>query len=253
MTAVAIREINPAAPVAWDQEMLGAQYLLKSGLCPAALKTPEAVLFVILAGRDLGLSPVAALRGLTIIQGKIEVSADLQLGLFHRAGGKSQWEELSDSRAAVKLSAPWLTAPHTSSFSMEDAKRAGLINDTWKKYPKAMLRSRAITQGLKDVGFDATAGTYAPGEIGGQSVVEEVSGEVLPVQASVEETGEAPTEGQQHLFSKALKSPVWTDEERDEYSQRLPGITKQKMALLLDEILETGRQKKAVQLKAVVA
>src|SRR6478672_6356580 len=104
MTAVAVREIKPAAPVAWDQEMLGAQYLLKSGLCPVALKSPEAVLFVILAGRDLGLSPVAALRGLTIIQGKIEVSADLQLGLFHRAGGKSQWEELSETRAAVKLS-----------------------------------------------------------------------------------------------------------------------------------------------------
>lgn len=235
--------VQAAPPIAWDQELRGAQYLLKSGLCPTALKSPESVLFVILAGRDLGLSPVASLRGLTIIQGKIEVSADLQLGLFHRAGGKSQWEELTDTKAAVRLAAPWLTAPHTSSFTIEDARRAGLLNETWKKYPKAMLRSRAITQGLKDVGFDATAGMYAPGEISGEAVVEGEA--VVPVQAVNEETGEAPTEAQIHLFEKALRSPVWTDEERDDWSQKAQGATKRTMATLLDEVYEAGRQKKA--------
>lgn len=63
-SSVVVREINPAAPVAWEAELKGAKYLLASGLCPVALKTPEAVLFVVLAGRDLGLSPVASLRGL---------------------------------------------------------------------------------------------------------------------------------------------------------------------------------------------
>lgn len=162
MTSVALQ---PA--VDWDREMRGAAMLLKSGLCPVALKTPESVLFVVLAGRDLGLSPVAALRGLAIIQGKIEVSADLQLGLFHRQGGKSSWSELSDAVASLTLTAPWLTKPHTSRFTMEDAKRAGIATGNYQKYPKAMLRSRAITQGLKDIGFDATAGCYAPGEISG--------------------------------------------------------------------------------------
>jgi hypothetical protein len=239
------------APVAWDAELRGAKYLLASGLCPVALKSPEAVLFVILAGRDLGLSPVASLRGLTIIQGKIEVSADLSLGLFHRAGGKSQWEELTDSAARLRLSAPWLTASHVSSFSMADAQRAGLNDGNYKKYPKAMLRSRAITQGLKDIGFDATAGVYAPGEIGGEAVVEETTETVNPPTAIVsEDTGEAPTEAQNSLFLKALKSPVWTDEERDDWSQQAHGLTKLQMAALLDELLEAGRAKKAAQFKA---
>ena len=173
--------------VNWDAELRGAQYLLKSGLCPRALKSAEAVLFVILAGRDLGLSPVASLRGLTIIQGKIEVSADLQLGLFHRAGGRSQWVELTATSAALKLSAPWLTASHVSLFTMDDAHLAGLDEDTikhnddgttfviksnYKRFGKAMLRSRAITQGLKDIGFDGTAGLYAPGEISGEPLEE---------------------------------------------------------------------------------
>lgn len=167
-----------AAPLNWDAELRGASFLVKSGLCPTAIKTPEAALFVILAGRDLGLSPVAALRNVTVIQGKIEVAADMQLALFHRAGGRSKWLEITATRAALQLSAPWLDAPHTSEFTAQDATRAGLTGDNWRKYPKAMLRSRAITQGLKDVGYDATAGVYAPGEIGGPEVVD-VTGELL--------------------------------------------------------------------------
>jgi hypothetical protein len=258
MTTALTVPMNGAPPVAWDQELRGAKYLLASGLCPVALKSPEAVLFVILAGRDLGLSPVASLRGLTIIQGKIEVSADLSLGLFHRAGGKSQWEELTDSAARLRLSAPWLTASHVSSFSMADAQRAGLKDGNYTKYPKAMLRSRAITQGLKDIGFDATAGVYAPGEIGGEAVVEETTETVETFTESTgadtetirEETGEVPTEAQNSLFVKAMKSSVWTDEEREAWYLQADGATKQQMASLLDDILETGRQKKAEQMKA---
>lgn len=155
------------APIAWESEIRGATFLVKSGLCPSAIKTPEAALFVILAGRDLGLSPVASLRNISVIQGKIEVAADMQLALFHRAGGRSRWVTLTDQRADLELAAPWTEQPHVSTFTMEDAKRAGLAGDNWRKYPKAMLRSRAITQGLKDIGYDATAGVYAPGEIGG--------------------------------------------------------------------------------------
>lgn len=260
MTAVAV--IDPAAPVAWDQELRGAQYLLKSGLCPVALKTPEAVLFVILAGRDLGLSPVASLRSISVIQGKIECSADLQLSLFHKHGGRSKWVTLTDKEASLHLMAPWCE-PHTSTFTMADAQRAGIATGNYQKYPKAMLRSRAITQGLKDIGFDATAGLYAPGEIGGEAVVaseedeashrspdEPAVPEVKVAQAVTEEAGEVPTEAQNSLFARSLKSPVWTDEERDRWCGRADGATREEMAKLLDEILETGRQKKAAQIKA---
>lgn len=47
---------------------------------------------------------------------------------------------------------------------MEDAKRAGLTGNVWKAYPKAMLRSRAITAGLKSVGWSGAAGFYDPDE-----------------------------------------------------------------------------------------
>jgi hypothetical protein len=164
---------TPAPPVNYASELDGARALMKSGLLPAGIKSPEAAMFVILTGRDLGLSPVQSLRSIHVIQGKIEVAADMQLGLFHRAGGKSQWVTLTNEQATLKLVAPWLIEPHTESFSLADAKQAKLGGDNWAKYPKAMLRSRAITAGLKSIGFDPTAGIYGAGEISGAEVVVE--------------------------------------------------------------------------------
>ncbi len=159
-------------PVQWDRELEGAKMLMRSGLLPDSIKTAEAALFVILTGRDLGLSPVQSLRSINLIKGKVEVAADMQLGLFHRAGGKSQWVTLTNEEAVLRLDAPWLLEPHEETFSMEDAKRAGLTgSQNYKAYPRAMLRSRAITASLKSIGFDPTAGVYAPGELGGDAVV----------------------------------------------------------------------------------
>jgi hypothetical protein len=167
-------------PINWKDELQGAAMLIKSGLVPRDIKTPEAALFIVLAGRDLGLSPVQSLRSIRPIQGKIECSADLQLGLFHRGGGKTRWLKLDSTGAELELSASWLTAPHVSKFGVEDARRADLMsNANYRKYPLAMFRSRAITQGLKDIGFLAGAGVYAPGELGGAVLIDD-HGEVLP-------------------------------------------------------------------------
>jgi hypothetical protein len=173
----------------WERELKGAGMLVKSGLVPKDIKTPEAALFVILAGRDLGLSPVQSLRSIRPIQGKIECSADLQLGLFHRDGGKSAFKRLDNKIAILELHAPWLAEPHLVKFGEEEAKRAGLMsNSNYAKYPQAMFRSRAITQGLKDIGYMMGTGLYAPGEIGGAAVVA-IDGEVLPQTEETPDTG----------------------------------------------------------------
>lgn len=179
----------PSTVVNWDDELKGATMLVKSGLTPKDINRPEAALFVILAGRDMGLSPVQSLRSIRIIQGKLELSADIQLGKFHERGGRSQWLKLTDEAVELKLMAPWSIEPHVSTFTITDAKRAGLMSSqTWQKYPKAMLRSRAITQGLKDIGFILGSGVYAPGEIsGGEVIIDQNTGEVLPGEVTVAE------------------------------------------------------------------
>lgn len=187
----------------WDMELRGAAALLKSGLVPREIKTAEAALFLILTGRDLGMSPVQSLRSIRVIQGKVEVAADAQLGRFHGSGGRSRWVELTDRTARIELVAPWLSAPHVESFSLDDATRAGLTNgDNWRKYPKAMLRSRAITAGLKSIGFDATAGIYGAGEISGEEIVQ---GETV----GAVEVAEAATQSPPHL-RPTHSTPSWS-------------------------------------------
>lgn len=163
MTAVVKHE----TAVNWQVEREGAAMLLKSGLAPQGLKTPEAAMFVILVGRDLGLTPTQSLRSINVISGKVEVAADMQLALFKRAGGRATWARLEALGAVLHLTHP-NGDEHTETFTMEDARRAGLTGPNWSKYPKAMLRSRCITAGMKSVGFDALAGVYAEGEIGGE-------------------------------------------------------------------------------------
>lgn len=141
-----------------------AKELVPTGFLPEHIKTPGQCVAIILAGRELGMEPMLALRSITMVKGKIVIAADAQLALFKSKGGRAQFTELTDTRAVLHIRHP-NGDEHTESFSMEDAKRAGLTkNPTWTSYPKAMLRSRVITAGLKSVGFEPTAGAYDPEE-----------------------------------------------------------------------------------------
>lgn len=218
-TVATIPAPTPAPVVEWDKEIKGAEMLLKSGLLPDTIRKPEAAMFIILVGRDLGLSPVQSLRSISVIKGKVEVAADQQLGLFHKGGGKSHFEKLTDTEAVLRLSASWLIADHLETFTMKDAERAGLLaaQPNYKKFPRAMLRSRAITAGLKSIGFDPTAGVYDYGEVGGP--VPEIVSEI-PAQPAKPK----PTEEQHPKHPERPKPETKPVETKTPSAE--PGLTK---------------------------
>jgi hypothetical protein len=116
-------------------------------------------------GRELGMGTMAACRKLQVIKGAVTERADSQLARFKSCGGRAQFKELSETRAVLVLRHP-NGDEHTETFSIEDAKRAGLAsNDNYAKHPKAMLRSRAITAGLKSIGWEGAVGIYDPDEV----------------------------------------------------------------------------------------
>ena len=171
MTAVAVRSAD--APVALATQppaidfgalMEFARELVPTGFLPDHIKNAGQCCAIILAGRELGMEPMLALRSISMVKGKIVVAADAQLALFKSKGGRAQFDRLDDTIAVLQLIHP-NGDQHTESFSIEDARRAGLLNNSnWKNFPKAMLRSRCITAGLKSVGFEPTSGTYDPDE-----------------------------------------------------------------------------------------
>jgi len=141
-----------------------SKHLVESGFLPDHIRKPGQAVAIILAGRELGMPPMRALRSLMIVKGKVEEGADSQLGRFKEAGGRAIFQRLDDEAAILELTHP-NGDPHVEKFTIADAKKAGLTaSPTWQKYPKAMLRSRAITAGLKSVGWDGAAGAYDPDE-----------------------------------------------------------------------------------------
>jgi hypothetical protein len=156
-----------------------AETLVASGFLPQAIQKPAQALAIILAGQELGLPPMRALREIHVINGKPVLSAELMLSLFKRRGGRSQWRQ-SDARIAEL----WLKHPngdeHIETFAFGDAVAAGIAGkDNWKKYPKAMLRARAISAGLRALG--EADGVYDPDEMG---AVTTETGEVYEPPAS---------------------------------------------------------------------
>ncbi|GEM_PF-3958749 len=138
-----------------------AQHLVPTGFLPDHIKTPGQAVAIILAGREMGIGPMTALRGISLVKGKVTVSADLLLARFKAAGGRAQWRRDEATGATLVLTLP-NGDRYTSSFTEQDARRAGLWGKAgpWQAYPRAMLRARAITAGLKALGWEPASGVY---------------------------------------------------------------------------------------------
>lgn len=169
----AVSTLPPAAAATmapeaeFDQLMRLGETLASTGFLPAAVKNAAQAVAIILTGRELGIPPMHALRSIDIIKGKPALSAQLMLAIFHRAGGQSDWKHTDAERAAIWLKHPASGREHVETFTMADAKRAGLTDgDGWKKYPVMMLRWRAVSAGLRIVAPEIIAGMYTPEELG---------------------------------------------------------------------------------------
>lgn len=159
------------------------QTLVKSGLLPQAVRTPEAAVAIILKGRELGIPPMQALSHIHVISGKPTLSAELMLAMVMKAGHEVWIVATNAQRCEIAGKRKGSTREQSLTFSMEDAQRAGVLNNpTWKKYPDAMLRARAISAFCRMFAPDVLMGaSYTPEELGAD--VDE-SGEVITVEAS---------------------------------------------------------------------
>lgn len=243
-SAPTVHERPPAPEIGFSELLALAEHLVPTRFLPDHIKTAGQAVAIILTGRELGMGPMRSLRSLQLVKGKVVESADSQLSRFKADGGHAVWLELTDKKAVLFLRHP-NGDEHTETFTIEDAAKAGLTGgDNWRKYPKAMLRSRAITAGLKSVGWEGGVGAYDPEE----AIAFAPSGTV--VTAAEEETGEAATPKQEAYLGKLLKSSVWTQEERTGYAKRGGEATRQQMTALLDEVIDEGKRRKAAEAAA---
>ena len=144
--------------------------LSKSGYFKDATDAAQAVVKV-LAGQELGFGPVASMTGIYIVKGRVTLSANL-IGAAVKRSGRYDYlvAELDDQKCIIAFytgSGDQMREIGVSSFTIEDAKRAGLTGDNWKKYPRNMLFARALSNGAKWYCPDVFGGpVYTPDELG---------------------------------------------------------------------------------------
>jgi len=157
--------IEPLLSAAHLDSMLAlSERLVDSGLLPDSVKSPGAALAIILAGSELGLPPMASLRLVHVVKGRVVLDSGAQLALLHRAGFSSTWKTTTSDKATLELKHED-GVPQSISYTIEDAKRAGLAGkDNWRKHPAAMLRARCVSAAAKAIAPEVLAGVYTPDE-----------------------------------------------------------------------------------------
>ena len=165
----------------WDLAITQAGMLVQSGMLPVHIKTPAQFMAIVVRGRELGLAPMESVAHLFLVQGKVSLDVQTQLGIIYRRlpGAKVDIAESTDTAAKVIASRPG-GQPQEFTFTAADAQRAGLhLKDTWKRYPRIMILWRALAQAARTVFPDVLAGVYAPGELPQDNRVIEVEGKVI--------------------------------------------------------------------------
>jgi hypothetical protein len=142
------------------------EQLVRTGFLPEHIRTGPQFAAIVMTGRELGMTPMRAARSLSMVKGKVTENADSQLARFKASGGRATFVHLDATKAVLELVHP-NGDKHTETWTAEDVRTAGLAGGMFAKYPKAMLRSRVITAGLKSVGWDGAVGTYDPDELTG--------------------------------------------------------------------------------------
>ena len=139
-----------------------AQAIVSSGLFNVK-KKDEALALMLIAQAE-GSHPAIAARDYHIIQGRPALKADAVLARFQSAGGSVKWEEYTDERVTGIFSHPaGGSVPVTWTYAM--AERIGLTKkDNWRNYPRAMLRSRCISEGVRTVFPGVVSGIYTDEE-----------------------------------------------------------------------------------------
>ncbi len=200
----AIKNNLPLMPSQDEFNMLQtiARNAQESGLY-AGMGQQAKIFMVLLAARELGVSPMLALNGgIWNIQGKIEISARLMNGLIRRAGHSIKIVISNDTHCTL-LGTRSDGDSFECKFDMEDAIKAGLAGgNVWKKYPADMLYNRCMSRLARRLFSDVIGNAYVEGEIKEAKEVEKKERELA--QAEYEEIKPSiPSIKEQNMYSKA--------------------------------------------------
>lgn len=152
-----------------------AELICASGMAPKGMTRPETVATAIFMGAEVGMTPMAALRSIAVINGRPSIWGDGALGVIRAKGLLDDIEEWTEGgaypedgfTAYCRVKRKGVERDVTRSFSIAQAKRANLFGKEgpWQQYPERMMQMRARAFALRDLFTDVLGGFYIAEEM----------------------------------------------------------------------------------------
>ena len=217
----------------------------EAGIIPREMNAAQAQA-IILAGREIGLEPLQSLRTMAFINGRLTMSVQLQLALARqRAGVRVEQLTETDDSCTVTLARDGERI--TCTYTLADARRAGLERSHgWQKYPRQMLRWRAIGDALRIIAPDVVMGLLSPEEAETIDISVDATDDVPPAalpsaesepesEPEPEPQADEPREGNGHDAGQATLLRDLQRTDRDRYNRILRALHAQARQRFVDD------------------
>jgi len=192
---VPLADIQKMAEVAATSKMFG-------------FKNPQEAMAIMLLCQAENLHPAIAMRDFHVIEGRPALKADAMLARFQQAGGKVEWKVYTDAEVTGVFSHPQGSSLEVT-WTLAQAKSIGIAGkNNWKNYPRAMLRARCLSEGIRAVYPGCVVGVYTPEEVQDFEPRKTVDmGTAERVDEVTQDVGVEVADGAYHLFVPGNNNP----------------------------------------------
>jgi hypothetical protein len=155
-------------PRGLDEAIRLSKIMAASGLMPKAITTPEAVFVAMLMGAEVGLSPMASVQNIAVINGKPGIYGDATLAVVRASGLLEEFKEWTEGE---RKTPGWIFHCRvkrkgfeavTGTYSWAEACEAGFDRvepvSPWKKWTNRMMQFKARNFVMRDQFADILKG-----------------------------------------------------------------------------------------------
>ena len=145
-----------------------AKRLYSAKVFPRTVESVDMAFAILLAGHELGFSPMASARGITLVSGKVSLGADFTVAACTKHRDVCRYFSIIESnatQATYETHREGAPKPVALTYTFDMARRAGLTgSQTWRAHPEAMLRARCAAALARSTYPDLVGGCYDPDE-----------------------------------------------------------------------------------------
>ncbi len=180
----------------YEAVLRNVKLMITSGTLPGRYKNPEQAIIAYQYGKELKLPFMTAMSEIFVVDGTPGCSAKIMLGIIKRDVPEAKIVIIKNDDTGCWLTGwrPGDDEPTPFSFTIEEAKRWGLVNKkNWVKDPKGMCRNRASSMMGRFMFMDVLGGFgYTVDELEEASVT--FNAKKLSKPKGMPKKGDTPTE-----------------------------------------------------------